>query len=1087
MPSSTLTFGNVIDGYLTFSNIVVNELDAGDVDSFTASPVVLSPIPGATAGIQWSTFTSAVYGPDSQEQLTFDYDVTNTAVGEAITSINSLYIVDLLSGSGTSVTAVANVYDLQGNLIASQIFQTGQPNPAAVSFAQGQQQVHVTLTITETIDSTGTASSAIDLSNIQQTFGVTPTAMLGSIGDTVFLDLNGDGIQDGEPGLAGVTVQLMDSTGTTVLAQTTTNGSGQYLFDNLMAGTYTVKFGTLSGLTYTTADAGTDDAADSDADMTTGLTGPITLTAGEHNTTVDAGLKTSGSGAGATAALGDTVFIDNNNNGYQDSGDTVAVGVTVNLLDAVTGDILDSTTTDGFGHYAFTNLEAGDYKVGFVAPNGYGFVTADQGGDDARDSDANSSTGVTSTITLTAGEINDTIDAGLKAASAGLGDTVWYDVNRNGIQDANEQGIANVTVKLYSGTGTYITSTTTDSSGHYGFTDLAAGDYKVGFTASTGYKLTTANVGTDDAKDSDASTTNGMTGVIHLNAGEVNNTVDAGLQSKSGISILKVPCDNVVTSGSKVTFTYYVKNTGSTSLTNVKVVDNTGTSASPQLVNATQVLSCGYNVGDTNRDGKLSAGETWKYSSSSTEYGCGSASSGGYNYSSGCGGYSSSYNCNTYGNYNGSCGSYSGGSNSCGDDGRSGGYDQNCRYDGYGRYTFKTDDSGNHYNCYSSNYNCTAGSRSYCEANSYTAHGNYTSNCDNDGNYCGSYGGYGSYGGSSSSSYSCYSSSSYNCYSGGYDCYGGGYSSNNYGGSYGGSSYGCSYDNNYCGYGGSSYGGYSYDRYGGSYDCSYGGGWGGSSDYGCGSYGGSYGYDDNCYGGGSYGYGSSYSCYSGGWCGDGWSSGGSNCGGSTSNLGLCSAVDTATVTATSSDGLTVSDSDTKSVMVLNSNSPIAVDSYCPPTGSLKSLFGAAKVIEFKYNPSDTVSLKQVQSGMASVAGHNTNQMAFIEISDKADPFAADAHVYFEGNVKAGQQIFADATTNIFTHEKLSGNPTFSQTAGDDLYAFIFNSEADFIAGANPVQTIAYNASGSQAMHIGDKIGSLTLTGYVGTNDGYLVS
>jgi len=113
-----------------------------------------------------------------------------------------------------------------------------------------------------------------------------------SLGDFVWEDKNGNGIQDsGEPGIAGVTVKLLGSDGTTVLKTATTDANGKYLFSNLAAGTYYVQFTTPSGYTFTTANAGSDDGKDSDANATTGKTGAYTLTAGQTNLTVDAGLK----------------------------------------------------------------------------------------------------------------------------------------------------------------------------------------------------------------------------------------------------------------------------------------------------------------------------------------------------------------------------------------------------------------------------------------------------------------------------------------------------------------------------------------------------------------------------------------------------------------------------------------------------------------------------------------------------------------------------------------------------------------------------------------------------------------------------
>jgi choice-of-anchor A domain-containing protein/uncharacterized repeat protein (TIGR01451 family) len=60
-----------------------------------------------------------------------------------------------------------------------------------------------------------------------------------------------------------------------------------------------------------------------------------------------------------------------------------------------------------------------------------------------------------------------------------LGDYIWHDSNVNGIQDDDESGIENVVVELYDDNSTLLSTTNTDNSGHYEFTDLANGDYVV--------------------------------------------------------------------------------------------------------------------------------------------------------------------------------------------------------------------------------------------------------------------------------------------------------------------------------------------------------------------------------------------------------------------------------------------------------------------------------------------------------------------------------------------------------------------------------------------------------------------------------
>ncbi|MBL0146822.1 MAG: Cna B-type domain-containing protein [Chitinophagaceae bacterium] len=234
------------------------------------------------------------------------------------------------------------------------------------------------------------------------------------------------------------------------------------------AGTYVVEFVKPSGFTSSPKDAGTDDAKDSDTDVTTGKTGAIILAAGDRNTTVDAGMYiTTPPGL---LQLGDKAFNDENRDGIQGATEDGVSGITVTLyqngtdgLPGTADDVkLKSTSTDVNGNYSFTYLAASsgattNYNVQFSnLPNGYSFTTQDQtigGGNDTNDSDPNTVTGRTGSINLTAN--NFTVDAGLvqgvAAGKGSLGDRVWYDMpsGTTGVQDATEQGVSGVTVKLY--------------------------------------------------------------------------------------------------------------------------------------------------------------------------------------------------------------------------------------------------------------------------------------------------------------------------------------------------------------------------------------------------------------------------------------------------------------------------------------------------------------------------------------------------------------------------------------------------------------------------------------------------------------
>ncbi|MCP4127395.1 MAG: hypothetical protein GY753_10070, partial [Gammaproteobacteria bacterium] len=349
-----------------------------------------------------------------------------------------------------------------------------------------------------------------------------------SLGDFVWYDSDQDGVQeDGETGISGVTVKLINPDTGEVSLTKVTDDSGYYKFINLAPGDYVVEFELPEGYSFTDQGQGTDEAGDSDADTTTGRTGTVTLSAGENNLTVDAGMITP-----ALASLGDYVWYDADQDGIQGAGELGISGVTVKLINPVTSTVILTTPTDGSGYYGFGSLMPGDYAVEFELPEGYSFTGRNQGTDDATDSDADTTTGRAETVTLSAGDNNLTIDAGMfnPTSPASLGDFVWQDTNEDGIQDSGEPGISDVTVNLWdAATGNLISTTTTDSSGYYGFTGLSPDDYVVGFELPEGYSFTSQDQGTDDAGDSDAHTTTGRTGTVTLSAGENNLTIDAGM------------------------------------------------------------------------------------------------------------------------------------------------------------------------------------------------------------------------------------------------------------------------------------------------------------------------------------------------------------------------------------------------------------------------------------------------------------------------------------------------------------------------------------------------------------------------------
>lgn len=115
--------------------------------------------------------------------------------------------------------------------------------------------------------------------------------------------------------------------------------------------------------------------------------------------------------APGTGTIGNQVWSDLDSDGVQDAGEPGLAGVLVQLLNDQ-GDVLAWTTTDANGHYQFANLAAGTYRLHFVAPPGYEFTAANQGGDESLDSDADAA-GFTDLFSLAVGQIHSDLDAGL--------------------------------------------------------------------------------------------------------------------------------------------------------------------------------------------------------------------------------------------------------------------------------------------------------------------------------------------------------------------------------------------------------------------------------------------------------------------------------------------------------------------------------------------------------------------------------------------------------------------------------------------------------------------------------------------------
>ncbi|MDW3218577.1 MAG: SdrD B-like domain-containing protein [Acidimicrobiales bacterium] len=189
----------------------------------------------------------------------------------------------------------------------------------------------------------------------------TPPTEPASIGDRVWHDIDGDGVQDAdEPGVGEVEVDLLDAD-EVVVTRATTDDAGAFIFDGLGPGRYQLAVHVPDGWDVSPADRGADDTVDSDVSGE-GQTPLTTLDPGEDDTSWAAGLL-------QPASLGGRVWLDADADGIRTDDESDIDGVVVRLVDA-DGEVIASATTDQGGAYVFDGLAPGRYRVEPVTPTG---------------------------------------------------------------------------------------------------------------------------------------------------------------------------------------------------------------------------------------------------------------------------------------------------------------------------------------------------------------------------------------------------------------------------------------------------------------------------------------------------------------------------------------------------------------------------------------------------------------------------------------------------------------------------------------------------------------------------------------------
>ena len=312
-------------------------------------------------------------------------------------------------------------------------------------------------------------------------FGFRPTIR---IGDSVFRDGNGDGVQGGalDVPLVGVVLTLVASDGT-VIGTTATDGDGLYYFDSLdfpamqPNSLYRIEIAVddaaLGGLRASPLRAAGDAALDSDVqrDAARGvyvIDNVRTPTFGEIDDSFDAGFT-------PEITLGDKVWNDANGDGVVGDDEAGFGGVTVILRDAATGVELQRTVTDADGNYVFdTGLTSfTDYTISVPLSDLPPSFEPSKNPDSGVSYDPARNEAVLAVVTTGQyGSVDLTQDVPF-VAQFNIGDRVFFDDNADFAQSDGERGVSGVEVLLIDGGGVVVARTATDANGVYNFNSFA--------------------------------------------------------------------------------------------------------------------------------------------------------------------------------------------------------------------------------------------------------------------------------------------------------------------------------------------------------------------------------------------------------------------------------------------------------------------------------------------------------------------------------------------------------------------------------------------------------------------------------------
>ena len=342
-----------------------------------------------------------------------------------------------------------------------------------------------------------------------------------SVGGRIYVDANENGLEDiEEAGLSGVMMTLMQ--GGTVVATCQSDENGEYQFSTVRPGVYRVRATLPQDVLF---------AQDSvltlaDPDAVEGETAAFELAMGERTDMEPVGTV-------LAASIHGRAWSDENADGRMDAAEPALSGTVAELLSVDEqgyAAVVASAAVDASGAYAFDLLRSGSYAVRFTLPEETLFADCLGEADTSSVPVVSGQTGVTQTMTLAMGEKLLTVNVGGILPGA-IGDSIWLDLNGNGLQDYREPlvpGISLSLLRVENGAMQEIASTKSDEYGYYRFSNLRPGAYVIRVQLREGDTLTYSFGAPLGEIDSDLDPDTGESAVIQLPSGRTLRNVDIG-------------------------------------------------------------------------------------------------------------------------------------------------------------------------------------------------------------------------------------------------------------------------------------------------------------------------------------------------------------------------------------------------------------------------------------------------------------------------------------------------------------------------------------------------------------------------------